>query len=65
VLSVAQKNDEVLEVFLAKNPELENPSSPPFRYAAVVNSNRWALWNMLKEFGLPISGSGGEEEGGG
>lgn len=53
-----------IEKFLADKPEILNQvlaqAKRPWQDAAAVNSTRWALFNRLKETGLPVStGSGG------
>ena len=59
-----EKGDRDLEDYLAKRPELAKSvkvrAKAPLRDVAAVNSTRWALWNALKSFGLPMAmGSGG------
>jgi 5-methylcytosine-specific restriction endonuclease McrA len=53
-----RKGAQDLEVFLAKKPELAKAilakTKAPLRDAAAVNSARWALFNRLKGFGLPL-----------
>ena len=51
--------------FLAKKPSLLarilKQAKAPLKDAAAVNSTRWALFNRLKETGLPVTtGSGGQ-----
>lgn len=51
--------------FLAKKPNLLarilKQAKAPLKDAAAVNSTRWALFNALKETGLPVTtGSGGQ-----
>jgi 5-methylcytosine-specific restriction endonuclease McrA len=53
-----------IQVFLAKKPELlkkiQSQLKAPLEDAAAVNSTRWALFNRLKQTGLPVDlGSGG------
>jgi 5-methylcytosine-specific restriction endonuclease McrA len=59
-----KKGTQDIEKFLAKKPELLKKilqvAKRPLKDAAAVNSTRWALFNVLKEFGLPVkTGSGG------
>jgi 5-methylcytosine-specific restriction endonuclease McrA len=59
-----KKGAKSIEKFLAKKPELLKKiltqAKKPLKDAAVVNSTRWALFNALKETGLPVvTGSGG------
>ncbi|MEG4576201.1 RNA-guided endonuclease IscB, partial [Microcoleus sp. N3A4] len=59
-----KKGTQSIEKFLAKKPEVLKrilaQAKRPLKDAAAVNSTRWALFNKLKETGLPIStGSGG------
>jgi 5-methylcytosine-specific restriction endonuclease McrA len=54
-----------IKVFLAKKPDILKKilasSKRPLKDAAAVNSTRWALFNRLKETGLPVvTGSGGK-----
>ena len=58
------KNNTSIEQFLKCKPELlkkiKAKSKAPLRDAAAVNSTRWALFERLKPFGLPVEiGSGG------
>lgn len=60
-----KKGTQDIEQFLAKKPDLlkkiKAQQKRPLKDAAAVNSTRWALFNRLKETGLPIStGSGGK-----
>jgi 5-methylcytosine-specific restriction endonuclease McrA len=59
-----KKGTQDINVFLAKKPDtlkrVLSQSKRPLKDAAAVNSTRWALFNRLKETGLPVStGSGG------
>jgi 5-methylcytosine-specific restriction endonuclease McrA len=59
-----KKGTQDIAQFLSKKPELlkqiQSQAKRPLKDAAVVNSTRWALFNRLKETGLPVStGSGG------
>jgi 5-methylcytosine-specific restriction endonuclease McrA len=59
-----KKGTQLIEKFLAKKPEVLKrilaQSKRPLKDAAAVNSTRWALFNRLKETGLPVkTGSGG------
>jgi len=59
-----KKGTQDIKVFLAKKPDVLKrvlaQSKRPLKDAAAVNSTRWALFNRLKETGLPVStGSGG------
>ncbi len=59
-----KKGTQDIEQFLAQKPDLlkriQSQAKRPLKDAAAVNSTRWALFNRLKETGLPISvGSGG------
>ena len=59
-----KKGTQDIAQFLSKKPELlkqiQALAKRPLRDAAAVNSTRWALFNRLKETGLPVStGSGG------
>jgi 5-methylcytosine-specific restriction endonuclease McrA len=54
-----------IEIFLAKKPDILKriltQAKRPLKDAAAVNSTRWALFNALKETGLPIAtGTGGQ-----
>src|SRR5215510_15854034 len=41
-------------------PELEQQGKAPLKDAAALNATRWALWERLNGFGLPVeTGSGG------
>jgi hypothetical protein len=59
-----KKGTQDIKAFLAKKPDLLkqilSQAKRPLKDAAAVNSTRWALFNRLKETGLPVStGSGG------
>ncbi|MBD6615317.1 HNH endonuclease [Komarekiella sp. 'clone 1'] len=59
-----KKGTQDIEKFLAKKPDvlkrILSQTKRPLKDASAVNSTRWALFNRLKETGLPIStGSGG------
>jgi hypothetical protein len=59
-----KKGTQSIEKFLAKKPEVLKrilaQAKRPLKDAAAVNSTRWALFNRLKETGLPVkTGSGG------
>jgi 5-methylcytosine-specific restriction endonuclease McrA len=59
-----KKGTQDIEQFLAKKPDIlkkiKAQQKRPLKDAAAVNSTRWALFNRLKETGLPVStGSGG------
>lgn len=59
-----KKGTQDIELFLAKKPDLLKQvlgqAKRPLKDASAVNSTRWALFNRLKETGLPVSvGSGG------
>lgn len=59
-----KKGTQNIEQFLAKKPDLLkrilSQAKSPLKDATAVNSTRWALFNRLKETGLPVStGSGG------
>ena len=59
-----KKGTQDVEQFLAKKPDVLKcilaQAKRPLKDAAAVNSTRWALFNRLKETGLPVStGSGG------
>jgi len=60
-----KKGTQDIAQFLSKKPDLlkqiQSQSKRPLKDAAAVNSTRWALFNRLKETGLPVStGSGGQ-----
>ncbi len=60
-----KKGTQDIEKFLAKKPEVFKKitylAKRPLKDAAAVNSTRWALFNSLKETGLPvITASGGK-----
>jgi len=59
-----KKGVQNIEQFLAKKPDvlkgILSQVKRPLKDATAVNSTRWALFNRLKETGLPVStGSGG------
>ena len=59
-----KKGSKKIEKFLAKKPDIQKriiaQAKRPLKDAAAVNSTRWALFNRLKETGLPlVTGSGG------
>jgi 5-methylcytosine-specific restriction endonuclease McrA len=59
-----KKGTQSIEQFLAKKTDILkrilSQAKRPLKDAAAVNSTRWALFNRLKETGLPVStGSGG------
>ena len=59
-----KKGTQDIEQFLSKKPDILkrilSQAKRPLKDAAAVNSTRWALFNRLKETGLPVStGSGG------
>lgn len=59
-----KKGSQDVRVFLAKDVKrlkrIQAQSRRPLKDAAAVNSTRWALFNALKETGLPVvTGSGG------
>ncbi|MBW2099305.1 MAG: RRXRR domain-containing protein [Deltaproteobacteria bacterium] len=59
-----RKNNQPIEQFLAKKPELlkkiKSKAKAPLRDASAVNSTRWDLFETLKKTGFPIEvGSGG------
>jgi 5-methylcytosine-specific restriction endonuclease McrA len=60
-----KKGTQDIAQFLSKKPELlkqiQAQAKRPLKDAAAVNSTRWALFDQLKETGLPVStGSGGQ-----
>lgn len=60
-----EKGTQDIAQFLSKKPELlrqiQAQAKRPLKDAAAVNSTRWALFNRLKETGLPVTtGSGGQ-----
>jgi 5-methylcytosine-specific restriction endonuclease McrA len=60
-----KKGTQVIEVFLHKKPDVLRrvltQAKRPLKDAAAVNSTRWALFNRLKQTGLPVAtGSGGK-----
>lgn len=58
-----KKGNQNVRGFLAAKPDLLNrilkQSKLPLKDAAAVNSTRWALFNALKETGLPVTTSTG------
>lgn len=59
-----KKGTQEIEAFLSKKPEILKliltQAKSPLKDATAVNSTRWALFNRLKEIGLPVAtGSGG------
>lgn len=58
-----KKGTQDIKVFLAKKPEVLkkvlSQAKRPLKDAAAVNSTRWALFNALKQTGLPIITSSG------
>lgn len=59
------KGNQDIQDFLAGKPDLLNrilkQAKSPLKDAAAVNSTRWALFNALKETGLPVTtGTGGQ-----
>ena len=59
-----RKGNRDVAMFLASDPRrlarIEAQRKAPLRDVAAVNSTRWALFNRLKETGLPVeSGTGG------
>jgi 5-methylcytosine-specific restriction endonuclease McrA len=59
-----RKGTQDIAVFLAQQPDLlkqiQAQAKAPLKDAAAVNSTRWALFEQLKELGLPMEcGSGG------
>lgn len=60
-----KKDTQDIKQFLAKKPDvlkrIQAQKKRPLKDAAAVNSTRWALFNPLKETGLPVTtGSGGQ-----
>ncbi|MBW4649025.1 MAG: RRXRR domain-containing protein [Kastovskya adunca ATA6-11-RM4] len=60
-----KKGNQDVREFLATKPDLLNrilkQAKLPLKDAAAVNSTRWALFNALKETGLPVTtGTGGQ-----
>lgn len=60
-----KKGTQDVEQFLAQKPDvlkrIQAQKKRPLKDAAAVNSTRWALFNRLKETGLPVTtGSGGQ-----
>jgi 5-methylcytosine-specific restriction endonuclease McrA len=60
-----KKGNQDIRAFLAAKPDLLNrilkQAKLPLKDAAAVNSTRWALFNALKETGLPVTtGTGGQ-----
>ena len=61
----SRKSAQPVELFLANKPDVLKrvlaQAKRPLKDAAAVNSTRWALFNSLKETGLPVSvASGGK-----
>jgi len=58
-----KKGSQLIEKFLAKKPDILkrilSQAKRPLKDAAAVNSTRWALFNRLKETGLPVSTDSG------
>lgn len=58
-----KKGTQNIEDFLGSKPDVLkrvlSQAKRPLKDAAAVNSTRWALFNKLKEIGLPISTSSG------
>lgn len=59
-----EKGAQPVEVYLAKRPavlaRIKATAKRPLKDAAAVNAARWALFNRLKQTGLPVTtGSGG------
>ena len=59
-----RKGSQEINVFLAKDPQrfvrIQWQAKQPLKDAAAVNSTRWALFNTLKNTGVPVTtGSGG------
>ncbi len=60
-----KKGAQEINVFLAKDPKrlarIQAQAKRPSKDAAAVNSTRWALFNTLKNTGVPVTtGSGGQ-----
>ena len=60
-----KKGTQDIDKFLAKKPEvlkkIKAQAKAPLKDAAAINSTRWALFNSLKNTGLPVTtGSGGK-----
>jgi 5-methylcytosine-specific restriction endonuclease McrA len=60
-----KKGTQDIEVFLKKKPDVLKKilaqAKRPLKDATAVNSTRWALFNRLKQTGLPVeTGSGGK-----
>lgn len=60
-----RKGNKDIKDFLKGKPEVLNrvlcQAKAPLKDAASVNSTRWALFNVLKSFGLPVrTGTGGQ-----
>jgi hypothetical protein len=62
-LRATKKGAKNIEQFLAKKPDIVKrilaQAKRPLKDAAAVNSTRWALFNRLKETGLPVVTGGG------
>ena len=59
-----KKGAQEINIFLAKDPKrlarIQAQAKAPLKDAAAVNSTRWALFNTLKNTGVPVTtGSGG------
>jgi 5-methylcytosine-specific restriction endonuclease McrA len=59
-----EKGAQPVEVYLASRPavlsRIKTTAKRPLKDAAAVNATRWALFNRLKQTGLPVTtGSGG------
>lgn len=60
-----KKGTKLIEQFLSKKPDLLKrilgQAKRPLKDAAAVNATRWALFNQLKQTGLPVhTGTGGQ-----
>ncbi|WP_375341418.1 RNA-guided endonuclease IscB [Lyngbya sp. CCY1209] len=61
------KSDRDIRDFLSGKPDVLNrilkPAKLPLKDAAAINSTRWALFNALKQTGLPVAtGTGGQTQ---
>lgn len=58
-----KKGARSIEAFLSKDPtrlaKIKAQLKRPLKDAAAVNATRWALWNTLKETGLPVATASG------
>jgi HNH endonuclease len=58
-----KKGTQDIEKFLDKKPELLkkilSQAKRPLKDASAVNSTRWALFNALKQIGLPVTTASG------